>query len=123
MNASASQGCGSAHCACSGQLQIVPASINGVALHEPGQALDADTLRERAWAELLRQRAVHLGRLPRVNVLVAPELGWDVVLMWRPGYLSRAARAWLDCVRAIYPQPLQGSASPALSAPLKIQNS
>ena len=48
MNASASQGCGSAHCACSGQLQIVPASINGVALHEPGQALDADTLRERA---------------------------------------------------------------------------
>ena len=74
MNASASQGCGSAHCACSGQLQIVPASINGVALHEPGQALDADTLRERAWAELLRQRAVHLGRLPRVNVLVAPEL-------------------------------------------------
>ena len=75
MNASASQGCGSAHCACSGQLQIVPASINGVALHEPGQALDADTLRERAWAELLRQRAVHLGRLPRVNVLVAPELG------------------------------------------------
>ena len=75
MNASASQGCGSAHCACSGQLQIVPASINGVALHEPGQALDADTLRERAWAELLRQRAVHLGRLPRVHVLVAPELG------------------------------------------------
>ena len=53
----------------------MPASINGVALHEPGQALDADTLRERAWAELLRQRAVHLGRLPRVNVLVAPELG------------------------------------------------
>ena len=75
MNASASQSCGSAHCACSGQLQIVPASINGVALHEPGQALDADTLRERAWAGLLRQRAVHLGRLPRVNVLVAPELG------------------------------------------------
>ena len=75
MSDSTSQGCGSAHCACSGQLQIVPASINGVALHEPGQALDADTLRERAWAELLRQRAVHLGRLPRVNVLVAPELG------------------------------------------------
>ena len=70
-----SSGCGSAHCACSGQLQIVPASINGIALHEPGEALDADTLRERAWAELLRQRAVHLGRLPRVNVLVAPELG------------------------------------------------
>lgn len=74
MNASASQGCGSAHCACSGQLQIVPASINGVALCEPGEALDANALRERAYGELLRQRAVHLGRLPRVNVLVAPEL-------------------------------------------------
>lgn len=55
--------------------------------------------------------------------LVAPELGWDVVLMWRPGYLSRAARAWLDCVRAIYPQPLQGSASPALPTALNIKNS
>lgn len=74
MNASASQGCGSAHCGCSGQLQIVPASINGVALHEPGEALDAETLRERAWAELLRQRAVQTGRLPRSNVLVAPAL-------------------------------------------------
>lgn len=75
MNATASQGCGSAHCACSGQLQIVPASINGIALHEPGEALDADTLRERAYTELLRQRAVHQGLLPRVNALVAPELG------------------------------------------------
>ncbi len=74
MSDSKSQGCGSAHCACSGQLQIVPASINGVALHEPGEALDADTLRERAYGELLRQRAVHRGLLPRVNLLVAPEL-------------------------------------------------
>ena len=70
-----SQGCGSAQCTCSGQLQIVPASIIVIALHEPGEALDAETLRERAYTELLRQRAVHLGRLPRVNVLVAPELG------------------------------------------------
>lgn len=74
MNTTASQGCGSAHCACSGQLQIVPASINGIALHEPGEALDGETLRERAYAELLRQRAVHQGLLPRVNALVAPEL-------------------------------------------------
>lgn len=36
--------------------------------------------------------------------LIDPEMAWDVVLMWRPGYLSRAARAWLDCVRDIYPQ-------------------
>ena len=35
--------------------------------------------------------------------LVEPEIIWDVALMWRPGYLSRAARAWLDCVREIYP--------------------
>jgi peptidyl-prolyl cis-trans isomerase C len=69
-----SLGCGSASCACSGQMQIVPASINGVALHEPGEALDADTLRERAYSELLRQRAVHLGLLPRVPAIVVPEL-------------------------------------------------
>lgn len=69
-----SQGCGSAQCTCSGQLQIVPASINGIALHEPGEALDAETLRELAFTELLRQRAVHQGLLPRSNSLVAPPL-------------------------------------------------
>ena len=74
MTDSTSHGCGSASCACSGQMQIVPASINGIALHEPGQALDGDTLRERAYGELLRQRAVHKGLLPRTPVLVAPEL-------------------------------------------------
>lgn len=46
--------------------------------------------------------------------LIEPELGWDVVLMWREGHLSRAARAWLECVRAVYPQPLQGAAFPSL---------
>ena len=69
-----SQGCGSAQCTCSGQLQIVPASINGIALHEPGEALDADTLRERAFTELLRQRAVRQGLLPRSGSLLAPTL-------------------------------------------------
>lgn len=69
-----SRGCGSASCSCSGQLQIVPASINGVALHEPGEALDADTLRERAFTELLRQRAVSRGLLPFQAVFVAPAL-------------------------------------------------
>lgn len=39
----------------------------------------------------------------RSRPLVAPEMAWEVRLMWRPGYLSRAARAWLDCVRAVYP--------------------
>lgn len=37
--------------------------------------------------------------------LMGPELRWDVVQLWRSGYLSRAARAWLECVRAVYPQP------------------
>ncbi|QIL82784.1 LysR family transcriptional regulator [Diaphorobacter sp. HDW4A] len=41
--------------------------------------------------------------------LVDPVLSWDVVLMWRPGYLSRAARAWLDCVREIYPASTLGA--------------
>ena len=44
--------------------------------------------------------------------LVGPEITWDVALMWRPGYLSRAAQAWLDCVRKVYPQPLVGAAIP-----------
>lgn len=67
-----SSGCGSASCACSGQMQIVPASINGIALHAPGEAIDAVTLRERAFTELLRQRAVHRGLLPFNPALVAP---------------------------------------------------
>ncbi|MBM3386256.1 MAG: peptidylprolyl isomerase [Betaproteobacteria bacterium] len=64
--------CASAHGA--GVDPHVPARINGVALHEPGQALDAQVLRERAYAELLRQRAVHQGLLPRVKVDLAPAL-------------------------------------------------
>lgn len=35
--------------------------------------------------------------------LVDPAITWEVALMWRPGYLSRAAQAWLDCVREVYP--------------------
>lgn len=46
--------------------------------------------------------------------LAGPDIPWDVALMWRPGYLSRAARAWLDCVRAVYPEPLYGAAKPPL---------
>lgn len=74
MSAIESSGCGSAHCACSGQLQSVPASINGIALHEQGESVDTEILRERAWTELLRQRAVSLGLLPRATGLLAPEL-------------------------------------------------
>lgn len=74
MNAAINEGCGSAHCACAGQRQIVPASVNGVALHEPGEHVQAEVLRERALSELLRQRAVQLGLLPRHTGLLAPEL-------------------------------------------------
>lgn len=36
-----------------------------------------------------------------VRPLAAPELTWELGLVWREGYLSRAARAWLDaCQRA-----------------------
>jgi len=39
------------------------ASINGVALHEVADALTADELRQRAYAELLRQTAIQKGLL------------------------------------------------------------
>lgn len=69
-----SSGCGSAHCACAGAAQPAVASINGIALHQPGETLDADTLLERAHTELLRQQAVREGRLPRHTGLEAPAL-------------------------------------------------
>jgi len=50
-----------------------PASVNGIALHEPGEVLDARTLRERACTELLRQQAVRTGLLPHVTRTTAPE--------------------------------------------------
>jgi len=39
------------------------ASINGIALHNAGDALTADELRQRAYAELLRQTAIQKGLL------------------------------------------------------------
>ena len=39
------------------------ARINGVALHGPGETLDADSLRQRACTELLRQEAMRRGLL------------------------------------------------------------
>jgi len=41
----------------------IMASINGVALHKAGDALSADELRQRAYAELLRQTAIQKGLL------------------------------------------------------------
>lgn len=68
------QGCGSGNCQCAGMAQEPIATINGIALHEPGEHLDEGTVRERAWTELMRQEAVRQGFLPRRNVLLAPSL-------------------------------------------------
>ena len=47
--------------------------------------------------------------------LIGPAMTWDAVLMWRSGYRSRAAQAWLDCVQQVYPTPLpSGSPVPCL---------
>lgn len=64
-------GCGGG-CTCGGAAvaQILNATVNGIAL----AAADEETLRELAYAELLRQRAVELGYLPALETTVAPEL-------------------------------------------------
>lgn len=70
-----SGGCGSGgSCGCSGKALAPIPSINGIALHEPGQQLDEYELKERAWTELLRQQAERDGLLSRRNVLTAPTL-------------------------------------------------
>ena len=55
---------------------LTPA-INGIAMVAPGESLTAEDLRERAYAELLRQEAVRLGLLPRFTGLRAPVLSAD----------------------------------------------
>ncbi len=93
--------CGSGHCGCGTAAPssayerttaamfppaaetLVPAApaltpaINGIALVTPGESLDAEDVRERAYAELLRQEAVRLGLLPRFTGLTAPALNAD----------------------------------------------
>lgn len=65
-------GCGgTGSCTCGGKTQAV-AAINGIALHEAGEQLAPEDLRERAWGELLRQEAVRQGRLPRHAELTSP---------------------------------------------------
>ena len=68
-------GCGG-NCTCgAGAPQATAiASVNGIALHADGERPDPADLRERAWAELLRQEAVRQGRLPRRAGLLAPGL-------------------------------------------------
>jgi peptidyl-prolyl cis-trans isomerase C len=84
--AKADGGCGSGACQCASPAgDSAPATaraaaaptmayVNGIALHAPGQRPDTATLRESAYAELLRQQAVRAGLLPRHTGLSAPEL-------------------------------------------------
>lgn len=69
-------GCGGGACTCGGGGHAAAtgtiAMINGIALHEPGERLAPEDLRERAWAELLRQEAVRQGRLPAHRTLESP---------------------------------------------------
>lgn len=69
-------GCGGGACTCGGGGDTAAperiAMINGIALHEPGERLAEEDLRERAWAELLRQEAVRNGRLPAHGRLESP---------------------------------------------------
>lgn len=89
---SSAGGCGSGSCGCAApakaaapsikpsvvrpvvEKEQIVAAINGMALHAPGQQPDINTLRETAYTELLRQRAVAQGLLPAHAGLTAPEL-------------------------------------------------
>jgi peptidyl-prolyl cis-trans isomerase C len=77
---STSTGCGGGACTCGGtaqpsllaceaSAQAPVATVNGIALHLPGERLAESELRERAWAELLRQEAV------RQRLLAPPDGG------------------------------------------------
>lgn len=44
--------------------------------------------------------------------LVDPATQWQMGLIWRENYVSRAGNAWLQCVQAIYPQLLPSAAEP-----------
>jgi peptidyl-prolyl cis-trans isomerase C len=71
-------GCGGGACTCGGgggggdTAPETIAMINGIALHEAGERLTPEDLRERAWSELLRQEAVRQRRLPEHRHLESP---------------------------------------------------
>ena len=68
-------GCGAKTSGAASSIRATPiASINGIALHAPGQRPDEASLRELAYTELLRQQAVQADLLPRKALLDAPEL-------------------------------------------------
>ena len=70
----ATDGCGSRECSCHNQTSMGLAKINGIFLQKEDESLDFESLRERAFTELLRQEAVKLGLLSRIEDLQAPNL-------------------------------------------------
>lgn len=73
-NSETGGGCGGG-CTCGGgsaasSAAMLTATVNGIAIAAP----DEETLRELAYAELLRQRAVELGFLPATDTPIAPDL-------------------------------------------------
>src|SRR5690606_3433188 len=67
-------GCGSGHCGCASAANTDIPTINGVALHAPGERLPPEEMLERAHGELLRQAAVQRGWLPAQEPGLAPAL-------------------------------------------------
>ncbi|HKB53310.1 MAG TPA: peptidylprolyl isomerase [Ramlibacter sp.] len=78
MISAAQNACAAASCGCGGHdgSHQRPA-VNGIALTAGSEQVDQDTLRERAWSELLRQDAVRQGLLPPRVELEAPALSRD----------------------------------------------
>jgi len=82
--AEAAGGCGSGSCSCgSAAIDMTPAAVampevrvNGLRLHI-GPSEDLDTVRERAWGEVLRQEAVRQGLLADDAGGLAPTLSAD----------------------------------------------
>ncbi|VTU36167.1 Putative peptidyl-prolyl cis-trans isomerase Cbf2 precursor [Variovorax sp. PBS-H4] len=106
----AANGCGGGACQCGNapgtvpetKAEAAPASVNGIALHPPGERPDEHTLRELAWTELLRQEAVRLALLPPLEVPRAPPLGdaeQDIVQRMLDSAIEIPAPSEAECRR------------------------
>lgn len=76
------------------------ASINAIVLHAPDEALDAETLRQRAYSELLRQEAIAQGLLDPLDAGSVD------------GVLSEAASAAIELLleqNLLQPEPLEAA--------------
>lgn len=71
-------GCGSTSCQCVDAASPPPVAINGMTLDTTPPGHHPESLQERAYGELLRQRAVALGLLPPHGGLTAPDLTPDM---------------------------------------------